>query len=182
MAVKAIAMENIKFKELAAQIKVLNDSKLLEKPIATVGASKEILVAAFMAAVLAIPDDAKGDWTGPNSVAEYYQKITIADVPATATKPGKPAKAPKAEKAPKEPKEPKPAKERKKGRLFISAAVLANASGQTVKELTDLADAEYVKEGGKANDKEASWAMKTVLASVEAFDILTVVDGTVTRK
>lgn len=179
MAVKIIKIEDIKFKELSAAIKAINDSGKLPDKIVAVGKSKEDLVNLFIGAVQAIPDAEDGTWTGPDAAAEYYQKITVPDeapaAPAAGTKKGGAAKT----KTPSAPKEPK---EKKKGRLFISASILAKAKGETVTDLIKAADAEYAKEGGKANEKEAAWAMKTVLAAVEAFDLFAIADGKITRK
>lgn len=112
MAVKTIELAKINFKELAAAIKVLNDSGELKEKINTVGTAKDKLVAAFIDGVQSIPDDKNGDWTGPEAAAVYYQKIVIpeeeAEVPpkAKAEKAKDPkAKAPKA-KAPKADKGP----------------------------------------------------------------------------
>ena len=96
-----VVMESIKFKELAAAVKLLNDSGLVEKPILTIGQTKEMIVKTFVAAVQAIPDDENGDWTGPAEVAEYYEKI-VAKEPDPKKKGGD--KMTK-EKAPKEKKE-----------------------------------------------------------------------------
>jgi hypothetical protein len=114
--VKTIEQEKIKFKELAKAIKALNDSDLLETKIATVGKAKEELVKLFIAGVQAVPDDADGNWTGPDEVAAYYMEITVAEEVAEQPVDVKTKKAPKAEKekAPKAAKEkaPKVAKEK----------------------------------------------------------------------
>jgi len=103
MAVKTIELARINFKELAAAIKVLNDSGELKEKINTVGTAKDKLVAAFIDGVQSIPDDKNGDWTGPEAAAAYYQKIVVpeeeAEVPPKEAKAGKAPKAPKAPKA-----------------------------------------------------------------------------------
>lgn len=97
-----VSMELIKFKELAAAVKTLNDSGLVEKQIMTVGQTKESIVKSFVSAVQAIPDDAEGNWTGPVEVAEYYEKIVVKEPQSTDKK----------DKTTKEKKE-KPTKEKK---------------------------------------------------------------------
>ena len=75
-----ISMVEIKFKELAAAVKLVNDSGLLEKKIATVSSNKEKIVDDFVAAVISIHDDPEtGEWKGPVEVAEYYNKIVMPD-------------------------------------------------------------------------------------------------------
>jgi hypothetical protein len=68
----------IKFKELAVEMKRLNDSGLIAEKINAVGKTKEELVDLFVKAVQAIPDDENGNWTGPAETAEYYMSI-LAD-------------------------------------------------------------------------------------------------------
>ncbi|MBU0778311.1 hypothetical protein KKH23_10090 [Patescibacteria group bacterium] len=103
-----IEIKQIKFKELAAAVKVLNDSGFLKEAIPTVGQSKEAIVRAFVRSVQAIPDDADGNWTGPAEVADYYEKIVILPPPAVVAE----EKKEKNEKAKKEPKEKKELKEK----------------------------------------------------------------------
>jgi len=79
MSVRLIEMKKIKFKELAEEIKRLNDSGLLKKEIKTVGKTKEVLVDLFVEAVQSIPDDVDGDWTGPEETAEYYMSLLETD-------------------------------------------------------------------------------------------------------
>lgn len=76
MSTELIPIDQIKFKELAAAIKVLNESGLVEKKIPTVGVSRDELVKQFVNAVQAIPDDPDtGDWTGPAEVGNYYMSL-----------------------------------------------------------------------------------------------------------
>lgn len=107
MAVKTIELAKINFKELAAAIKELNDSGKLKERINTVGTSKDKLVKAFIDGVQSIPDDKEGDWMGPEPVAAYYQKITLAEEEALPD-----PKKEKAVKADEAPKKDKPTKER----------------------------------------------------------------------
>ena len=79
MSVRLIEMKKIKFKELAEEIKRLNDSGLLKKEIKTVGKTKEVLVDLFVEAVQSIPDDADDNWTGPEETAEYYMSLLETD-------------------------------------------------------------------------------------------------------
>lgn len=75
MGTKLIEMGDIKFKELASEIKRLNDSGLVEQKINAVGKTKEELVDLFVKAVQAIPDDADGNWAGPEETAKYYMTL-----------------------------------------------------------------------------------------------------------
>lgn len=74
-----IDLKEIKFKELSAAVKALNESGCLEEKILTVGVSKEALVEKFLAAIEGIPDNDKGEWTGPEVAGNYYNKIVIAE-------------------------------------------------------------------------------------------------------
>uniref|UniRef100_A0A6M3LV04 Uncharacterized protein n=1 Tax=viral metagenome TaxID=1070528 RepID=A0A6M3LV04_9ZZZZ len=103
-----VKMEEIKFKELAAAVKILNDSKLLEKPIATVGTTKEAIVNDFIKAVQLIPDDEDGNWTGPVEVANYYTSILVVPPPEETKGKTKEEKAPKVPKVPGEKTENRP--------------------------------------------------------------------------
>jgi len=103
---------DVKFKELAAAVKLLNDSGLLEKPILTVGVSKEVIINEFLKGVLAVPDDKEGNWTGPKEVAEYYEKIVLPDPKVVEEEKKMADKKEKKEKAPKVPKEKKEKKEK----------------------------------------------------------------------
>lgn len=116
---------DVKFKELAAAVKLLNDSGLLEKPILTVGVSKEVIIEEFLKGVLSVPDDADGNWTGPKEVAEYYEKIVLPD-PKVVEEEKKMAKKEKAPKEPKEKKEkvPKAPKEKTKSSTEIMKDLL----------------------------------------------------------
>lgn len=74
-----IDLKEIKFKELSAAVKALNESGCLEEKILTVGVSKEALVEKFLAAVEGIPDNNKDEWTGPKEAGEYYNKIVVIE-------------------------------------------------------------------------------------------------------
>jgi len=118
-----VDVKEIKFKELAAAVKVLNDSGLLIKTIATVGVTKEVIVKAFVEGVQSIPDDQDGNWTGPEDVADYYSKIVLPD---PETEPGKKKeKEPKAQKEKKE-KVPKEKGEKSKSSLEVMKELIAN--------------------------------------------------------
>jgi hypothetical protein len=80
MGTKLIEMGEIKFKELSANIKILNDSGFIDdKKINAVGKTKEELVDLFVKAVQGIPDDKNGDWPGPEAVALYYMSLLAPD-------------------------------------------------------------------------------------------------------
>lgn len=74
-----IDLKEIKFKELSAAVKALNESGCLEEKILTAGVSKEALVEKFLAAVEGIPDNDKGEWTGPEAAGDYYNRIVITE-------------------------------------------------------------------------------------------------------
>lgn len=76
-----IDLKEIKFKELSAAVVALNNSECFKgkEKIATVGVSKIALVEAFLAAVENVPDNEKGEWTGPEAAGDYYNKIVIAE-------------------------------------------------------------------------------------------------------
>jgi hypothetical protein len=75
MKTKLIEMGEIKFKELAANIKVLNDSGMISEKINAIGKTKGELVDLFVDRVQGIPDDENGNWTGPEEVAAYYMTL-----------------------------------------------------------------------------------------------------------
>jgi hypothetical protein len=132
-----ISMEMIKFKQLSAAVKILNDSKLLPKPIMTVGQTKELIVKAFVDAVQSIPDDKDGNWTGPVEVATYYSEIVVPEPVADEPK----AKKEKGEKKAKAPKEPKvPGAESRPKMLARKVAEL----GKKATAETLIADAELL--------------------------------------
>ena len=166
MGVQIAKMEEIKFKELAGVIKILNDSGKLDNKIPTVSKTKEDLVASFVAAVQAIPDDAEGNWTGPDAAALYYQKITIPEAVAEKAKKDKPAPKAKAGKEPKAPVEKKDVYTR-----IASIVDTIKANGNKVTEnLAKEADALYVEKSGKnTNEKESKWAQGMVVKSLEAW-------------
>lgn len=130
----------IKFKELAAAVKALNDSGLLAKSILTVGVNKEAIIKAFVEGVQSIPDDKAGNWTGPEEVADYYSKIVVPD-------PGKEkdAKAPKEkkEKAPKEKKEKKPPGEKGQSSVDVMKELLAKKASDA--EITKVFTEKFSK-------------------------------------
>lgn len=98
-----VKMEEIKFKELAAAVKLLNDSGCLKDDgkVVTVGQTKDKIVADFVKAVQSVSDDAEGNWKGPEAVADYYNKIVQPE-----PEPEPKAKAKAAEKAKTSAKEP----------------------------------------------------------------------------
>jgi hypothetical protein len=96
-----VDIKEIKFKELAAAVAVLNESGLLKELIKTVGVTKEAIVKSFVAGVQSISDDKDGNWTGPQEAADYYGKIVIPDK----TKEEEKSSKKKGSKAPKEKKE-----------------------------------------------------------------------------
>ena len=122
-----VDVKTIKFKELSAAVKMLNDSGLLKDPIKTVGVTKETIIKEFVAGVQSVPDDKEGNWTGPVEVANYYGSIVVPDP--------KVVEAEKKEKAPKEKKE-KVAKEKKapgeksKSSLEIMKELLAKKASE----------------------------------------------------
>jgi translation initiation factor 1 (eIF-1/SUI1) len=77
-----LKMEEIKMKELAAALKILNDSGLIEKPLKMIGQSKIKLVSAFVAAVKAIPGGGSGK-NCPEKVSDYYNLIMKDEKPET---------------------------------------------------------------------------------------------------
>lgn len=185
--VKTIEIEKIKFKELAAAIKVLNDSGKMDPKIPTVAKSKDELVQLFVDGVQAIPDDANGDWTGPAPAAVYYQKITIAEEVSVPPKAEKAIKEPKAlkekkEKVVKEPKEKVPGK---KSRLEVTGeslkGQLEDDDSIPVSDAVAAADKAYALETGKANEKEAKWAMNVTLSVLKGFGTITVADGIILK-
>ena len=78
-----IDLKEIKFKELSAAVVALNNSECFKgkEKIATVGVSKIALVEAFLAAVENVPDNEKGEWTGPQVAGNYYNKIVVVEDP-----------------------------------------------------------------------------------------------------
>lgn len=62
--------EEIKLKELAAAVKILNDSGLIKEKVKIIGQAKEIVVKAFVEAVKAIPVEKR-----PKAVTEFYNLI-----------------------------------------------------------------------------------------------------------
>lgn len=78
-----IDLKEIKFKELSAAVVALNNSECFKgkEKIATVGVSKIALVEAFLAAVENVPDNEKGEWTGPQVAGDYYNKIVVVEDP-----------------------------------------------------------------------------------------------------
>ena len=76
-----IDLKEIKFKELSAAVVALNNSECFKgkEKIATVGVSKIALVEAFLAAVENVPDNEKGEWTGPEAAGDYYNKIVVVE-------------------------------------------------------------------------------------------------------
>jgi hypothetical protein len=135
-----VDVKEIKFKELAAAVKVLNDSGLLVKTIATVGVTKEAIVKAFVEGVQSVPDDQDGNWTGPEEVADYYSKIVIPD-------PG--IETGKKEKVPKEKKEkvPKQKGEKSKSSLEVMKELIANKASDA--EITKVFTEKLTKKDPK---------------------------------
>jgi len=189
--VKTIEIGKIQFKELAAAVKDLNACELLTPKIVTVGKSKQEIVDDFIKGVLSIPDDDQGNWKGPESVAVYYQKITVAEVVEKTPEKSKATKEPKAPKPAKEPKAPKPAKEpkapkpAKKNRLEVTGETILsslNTSGVEVAAIVKAADEAYAKEGGKSNEKESKWATNVALSVLKGFGAIRLDDGKVCIK
>ena len=180
--VKTIEIGKIQFKELAAAVKDLNACELLTPKIVTVGKSKQEIVDDFIKGVLSIPDDDQGNWKGPESVAVYYQKITVAEVVEKTPEKSKATKEPKAPKPAKEPKAPKPAK---KNRLEVTGETILsslNTSGVEVAAIVKAADEAYAKEGGKSNEKESKWATNVALSVLKGFGAIRLDDGKVCIK
>jgi len=164
-------------------VKVLNDSKLLTKQIATVGQTKDAIVNAFVAGVQSIPDDQDGNWTGPAEVADYYGRIVVPDPPASAppaakakaTKPAsaKPAPAPKPAKAP---------AEKKKGRIDVAADVLADLQGKkSIPDLVKAVGEGYVAAGGNDNPIDTRTYLKMALTVAERLGVITIDGDDVTK-
>lgn len=178
--VKTIEQEKIKFKELALAVKFLNTCDLLKNKINTVGKSKEEIVALFIDGVQSIPDDAEGNWNGPEEAALYYQSIVVPDeVPV---KEEKKTAAPKAEKKKAAPKAEKGAK---KNRIEATGECLFACLGSgsvSVDDAVVAANTFYSKEGGKGNEKEAKWALNVALSALKGFGVISVADGMITKK
>jgi hypothetical protein len=64
----------IKLKQLAAAVKILNDSGLTKEKIKIIGQEKETIVKAFVEAVKAIPGGADGKHC-PEAVSQFYNLI-----------------------------------------------------------------------------------------------------------
>lgn len=74
MAFKPLKEYGLKFKELKATCKLLNDSDLLAAPISIkVGVSADNMLSSFMDAVESIPDDKMADI--PADVSTYYAEL-----------------------------------------------------------------------------------------------------------
>ena len=76
-----IDLKEIKFKELSAAVTALNKSECFKdkEKIQIVGISKIELVESFLKAVESVPDDEKGEWTGPKEAGDYYNKIVVVE-------------------------------------------------------------------------------------------------------
>ncbi|MDD5053497.1 MAG: hypothetical protein PHO27_12250 [Sulfuricurvum sp.] len=80
MKTKLVDMKEIRFKDLAVEVKRLNDSGILADKIpGLVGKSKEEVVDLFVKAVQSIPDDENGNWTGPKETGTYYMSLLVAE-------------------------------------------------------------------------------------------------------
>ena len=179
--VKTIEMEKIKFKELALAVKQLNECDLLKSKINTVGKSKEEIVNLFIDGVQSIPDDAEGNWNGPEAAALYYQSIVVPE--EVADNPKKEKGEPKAAK--KKSGAPKAEKAAKKNRIEATGECLFACLGSgsaNVDDVATAANAFYAKEGGKANEKEAKWALNVALSVLKGFGAISVADGVITKK
>lgn len=159
-----IKLEEIKYKEISAHCRALNESGLLETPILLVGRTKDQIAEDFVAAVQAVPDDAEtGMWKGPDEVADYYNRITEDEAPE------------KAEKKKKEPKEKAPAQPKKHGRVEVTTEIIAGLEGPIAyQDLVKKAGDAYDGTGGKHNDAEALWATKVVLKVMIALGLVKV--------
>jgi len=177
MGTKLIEMGDIKFKELASEIKRLNDSGLVEQKINAVGKTKEELVDLFVKGVQAIPDDSEGNWTGPDEIAKYYMTLLapVAEVKKKAVAVDKQSK-----KKTTEPKK-KDEKDKKKGRLELAAETIYNANNVSVEELINMANDQYVANGGSDNVKESGWAIKMAIRVLTSYQILTITDGLIVK-
>ena len=117
-----------------------------------------------------------------NSNVQTEQKTS--ETPATA-KPDTKAKGKDRDKAVRGGKD-KPATKTAKKESRVSAAVKAiqglNGQPATVAEIVTKADAIYVKGGGPSNAKEALYGVRKTLDVMETLNLITVVDGKVSRK
>jgi hypothetical protein len=174
---KTVDMGQIKFKELAVAIKVLNDSGLLAEKIPTVGKSKDKLVDAFILGVQGIPDDPKtGDWTGPVDAAKYYQEIVITDSPATDSS------APVTTKHHDKQKSAPGVTKEKKSRIDVATEVIAAIKDSVlVSDLVDKVGKGYLSSGGKDNPNDTKAYLKMALTVAEKLGYIQVVEGLVTK-
>ena len=178
-------LENIKFKELSAAVKILNASDCLEKPIVVVGNNKESIVNEFVNAVQNIPDkEGTDEWSGPDEVAIYYNKIVLDDEEEGSNEEeaegAKNNGEPEPEAEPKagakaEPKAKKASEPKKDSRLTIAGRVIRDLKKKAdIEEIAGIANDLY---SGTDNEKEAKWACKVAISVLEAYGAIVVKDG-----
>ena len=173
-----VSMEQIKFKELSAAVKVLNESGCLKTAILTVGKTKEDIVNAFVKGVQETPDDENGNWTGPEATAAYYNTIMLPD---------EPEKKPEAKEKKKKGEEPEKKKSEapaKKNRLVVTGEVLTSLLEKgPIKQAVfiETANQAYAKESGSVNEKEATWAAKVAISVLSGFGAIKVSEDEISK-
>jgi hypothetical protein len=182
-----IDMTKVKFKELSAAVKLLNDSNLLAAKIPTVGATKEATVKAFTEAVQNIQDDDDGNWLGPVEVANYYNSIVtpVTEPEKTEEKPSTKAteKAPAKEKTKPDAKKETEKKKENFTRVDSIYQVIAKSKGNiNIKTIGAEANKIYAATGKKDNEVESKFVTGYVLNTIVAFGIGEIKDGMLTIK
>ena len=169
MSVRLIEMKKIKFKELAEEIKRLNDSGLLKKEIKTVGKTKEVLVDLFVEAVQSIPDDVDGDWTGPEETAEYYMSLLETDAEKIENEWSIKEENIEEKESIKEEKPQYKEKRKRKGRWELTGFVIKNEREISFEDLVEKVDFLY---DGRSNKSSTISAVSTAISALVGFGVV----------
>ena len=190
-----IDLKEIKFKELSAAVTALNKSECFKdkEKIQIVGISKIELVESFLKAVESVPDDEKGEWTGPKEAGDYYNKIVVVEeaevveviekevieetteIEVEVDKIAEDKEIKGVEKHSDAAKEKKVLGKgkKKKSRFDVAIEIIDKLpKGATKKEWVDLANFNYNKTGGKDNKSEFIWAIGIIIEILNKFDLI----------
>ena len=169
MSVRLIEMKKIKFKELAEEIKRLNDSGFLKKEIKTVGKTKEVLVDLFVEAVQSIPDDVDGNWTGPEETAEYYMSLLETDAEKIENEWSIKEENIEEKESIKEEKPQYKEKRKRKGRWELTGFVIKNEREISFEDLVEKVDSLY---DGRSNKSSTISAVSTAISVLVGFGVV----------
>jgi len=153
---KVVKVEGFNFNVLKEVVKKLNAAEVLDKPIATVGIKKEVLVNAFLKGIESIPEGSELEKKIPEEAAKLYNDyVDVMEDKKIALEYG----VEKKEESVGEKVEG--ALKKKEFITRMMALGLAfkelNQKGFSKDQIVKCSDDIYVNNGGKSNLKEGNW-------------------------